>query len=87
MNYSDNLTQGLMYFCTSQVVLAVKNPPANAGDIRDTSSITGLEDPQKEGMATHPSILAWRTERIMNREDPSSLQSIASHRFRRNWKT
>ena len=25
----------------SQVVLVVKNPPANAGDIRDTSSILG----------------------------------------------
>ena len=26
----------------SQVVLAVKNPPANAGDIKDVSSILGL---------------------------------------------
>ena len=25
----------------SQVVLAVKNPPANAGDIKDVGSITG----------------------------------------------
>ena len=25
-----------------QVVLAIKNPPANAGDIRDTGSIPGL---------------------------------------------
>ena len=28
---------------TSQVVLVVKNPPANAGDIRDMYSIPGLE--------------------------------------------
>ena len=27
----------------SQVVLVIKNPPANAGDIRDTGSIPGSE--------------------------------------------
>ena len=27
------------------VALVVKNPPANAGDARDTSSIPGSEDP------------------------------------------
>ena len=39
----------------------VKNPPANAGDVRDTPvySLSG-EDPLEEGMATHSSILAWR---------------------------
>ena len=30
----------------------VKNPPPDAGDIRDTNSIPGLEDPLEEGMAT-----------------------------------
>ena len=29
-------------------------------DIRDMGSIPGQEDLQKEGMATHSSILAWR---------------------------
>ena len=29
----------------SQVALMVKNPPAKAGDERDTGSIPGLEDP------------------------------------------
>ena len=38
----------------------VKNPPANAGDVRDADSILGGEDPLEEGMATHSSILAWR---------------------------
>ena len=38
----------------------IKNPPANAGDVRDLGSITGWEDPLEEGMATHCSILAWR---------------------------
>ena len=37
-------------------VLVGKNPPANAGD-RDL----GWEDPSEKGMATHFSILAWRT--------------------------
>ena len=33
-----------MYICiwTSQVALVVKNPPANAGDVRDVGSIPGL---------------------------------------------
>ena len=31
-----------MNFWVSQVLLVVKNPPANAGDIRDTGSIPGL---------------------------------------------
>ena len=41
-------------FGASQVALAVKNPPANAGDIRDADWIPGLggEIPLKEGMAT-----------------------------------
>ena len=35
------------------MALGVKNPPANAGDVRDTGSILGQEDPLEEGMATH----------------------------------
>ena len=37
----------------------VKNPPANAGDTGDVSSIPDREDPMEEGMATHSNILAW----------------------------
>ena len=44
----------------SQVMLVVKNWPANAGDIRDTGSIPVLEDPLEKGLATHSSILARR---------------------------
>ena len=44
----------------SPVVLVVKNPPANAGGIRDTGFIRRLENLLEEGMATHSSILAWR---------------------------
>ena len=35
----------------SQVVLVVKNPPANAGDIEDVGSIPGSERSPKIGMA------------------------------------
>ena len=39
---------------------AVKNLPTNARDVRDMSSIPGLEDPLEEGMATLSSTLACR---------------------------
>ena len=38
----------------------VKNPPANAGDIRNAGSIPGSGRSLEEGVATHFSILAWR---------------------------
>ena len=57
----------------SQGVLVVKNLSANAGDIRDASSVLGWEDPLEKGMATHSSILAWR---IPQTEEPGRLQSI-----------
>ena len=38
----------------------IKNLPANAGDMRDTGSVPGWEDPLEEGIATHSGILAWR---------------------------
>ena len=42
-----------------------------------TQETLGPEDPLEEGMATHPSFLAWRITRT---EDPGRLQAIASHR-------
>ena len=56
----------------SQVALVVKNPPASVGDIRDVGLIPGSEDPLKEGMAPHSSILAWI---ILWTEEPDGLQS------------
>ena len=44
----------------SQVVLVVKNTPANAGDVRNMGLISGLGKFPGESMATHSSILAWR---------------------------
>ena len=59
------------------MALAVKNPPANAGDIRDMGLILGQEDPLGKGMVTHSSILAWRIPRT---EEPGGLQSMGLQR-------
>ena len=59
----------------SQVVLVLKNLPANAEDVRDLGLILGQEDPLEEGMETHPSPLAWR---IPWTEEPGGLQPIGS---------
>ena len=42
------------------MALVVKNPYANAGDIRDPGLIPDRKFPGGVGKATHPSILAWR---------------------------
>ena len=42
------------------MALVAKNPPANAGDLRELSLIPGSGRSLEEGMAPHPSILAWR---------------------------
>ena len=55
----------------------VKNPPANAGDIRDVVQSLGWEDPLEESMATHSNILAWR---IPWAEEPGRLQSMGPQR-------
>ena len=69
------------FIVARHVAQVVKNPPANAGDIRDTSSISGSGRSLEEGMATHSSILAWR---IPWTEEPGGLQSIGSQRVRHN---
>ena len=50
----------------------VKNPPANAGDVRTL----------EEGMATDSSILAGR---IPWTKEPGELQSRESHRIGHDW--
>ena len=57
--------------------LVVKNPPANARDIRDSGSSLGWGDPLEEGMATHSSILVWR---IPWTKKPGGLQSTGCHK-------
>ena len=61
------------------MVLVVKNLPANAGDMRDSSSIPGSEISLEKGRATHSSILAGRIPRT---EKPEGLESIGLQRIR-----
>ena len=56
----------------AHMVIVVKNPPANAGDIRDVGSIPGSGRSLEEGMATHSNILVWK---IPWTEKPGSQQS------------
>ena len=63
----------------SQVVLVIKNPPANAGDMGDTGLTLGSGRSPREGLATHSSIFAWR---IPWTEKPGRLQSIELQRVR-----
>ena len=53
----------------------VKNPPTNAGETGDMSSIPGSERPLEEEMAILFSILAWE---IPWTEEPGGLQSMVS---------
>ena len=58
-----------------------KNPPTNAGDIRDAGPWV-RKDPLEEEMATHFSIFAWRIPRT---EEPGGLQSTGSQRVWHDW--
>ena len=58
-----------------QVALVVKNPPANAGDVRDMGSVPGSGRSPGEGNGSHSSILAWRIPRT---QEPGGLQSMGS---------
>ena len=64
-----------------QVALVVKNPHA----VQETQVPSlGREDPLKEGMATHASILAWR---IPQTQEPGGLQSLGLQRVGHDWET
>ena len=56
----------------SQVALVVKNPPVNAGDLRDAGSIPGVGRSLEKEMATHSSILGWK---IPLTKEPGGLHS------------
>ena len=62
----------------SQVVLALKNLPANAGDIRDVGLIPGSER-SPGGWHGNP----FQNSCLENpmEEEPDGLQSIGSHRI------
>ena len=57
---------------------AVKNPPANAGDV---SSTPGSGRSLEKETATHSSILAWETQRS---EELGRLWSMESQRVRQS---
>ena len=59
------------------MVLVVKNPSANIGDIRDAGLIPRSGRSLQESMATHSSIFACR---ILRTEEAGRLQSIGLHR-------
>ena len=58
----------------------VKNPPANAGDLRDEGSTPGLGRSPGESMATHSSILTWK---IPWTEETDGLWSTVSQSLKR----
>ena len=57
----------------------VKNPPANAGDIRDTGLIPGSGRSPGGRHGNHSTMLA---RRIPWTEEPDGLQSLGSKRVR-----
>ena len=60
-----------------QVALVVKNLPANEETKEIRVQFLGRENPLEEGMATHSSILAWRSP---GTEEPGGLRSIRPQR-------
>ena len=56
----------------------VKNPPTNAGDVRDAGLIPGLGRSPGGGHGHPSSMLAWR---IPETEEPGGLPSMASQRL------
>ena len=69
------------YSWASLVAQTVKNLPA----MRETWVWSlAWEDPLEEGMATHSSVLAWRSPWT---EEPGGLQSMELQRLRHDWVT
>ena len=65
----------------STLVLVVKNPPGNAGDIKDLGSIPGLGRSPGRGHGNPLTIFAWR---IPWTEELGGQQSIWSQRVRQD---
>ena len=64
------------------MALVVKNPPANAGDLRDKGSIPGSGRSPGRG---HGNPLLYSCWRIPWTKEPGGLQSIGSQRVRHDW--
>jgi len=65
--------KGINFLGTSQLVLEVKELPANAWETQVQS--LGQKDPLEEALATHSSILTWR---IPETEEPCRLWCVGS---------
>ena len=65
----------------SQVVLVVKDLPANAETQVEWVQSLGREDPLQKEMATHSSVLAWR---IPGTGEPGGLRTLGLHRVGHN---
>ena len=68
-------------YSAPQVVLVVKNPPANAGDIRDVGSILGLR--RSSGRGNDNPLQYSCLENPMT-EEPGGLQTMVGGRVRHN---
>ena len=66
----------------SQVVLMIKNPPANTIDEKDAGSVPGWRRSPGRGHGNPLQVLAWKIPRT---KEPGGLQSIGSQRVRRDW--
>ena len=77
-----NRIRPVWVWLASQLVLVVKNPSDNAGDVTDSVWSLGQEDPLEEEMATRSSILAWIIPRT---KEPGGLQSIGLQRVEHDW--
>ena len=66
------------FYGASQGALVVENPLANAGGHKKHRfDPWARKIPLEEGMATHSSVLAWRSPWT---EEPGGLQSMGVHR-------
>ena len=63
------------------MALVVKNLPASEGNMETRVQSLGRGDPLEEDMATHSSVLAWRTPWT---EEPGGLQSMGPQRVGRD---
>ena len=73
-SYNENKVQAWSFSGVSQV--AVKNSPANAGDITDAGSTPGLGRALGGGHGNHSSILAWRMPWLYSPPGHKELDTI-----------
>ena len=76
--FSSDMSSAFFLGQASQVVLVVKNLPANAGDLRDMGSIPGLGRSPGEG---NGHTLQYSCLKNCTKE-PGGLQSMGSQRVR-----